>query len=56
MAKAAALKIAINEKFWNEKKGTYEIRSGALDFFPLADGSILVCYVSETKRIVPSLF
>ena len=39
-----------------EKKGTYEIRSGALDFFPLADGSILVCYVSETKRIVPSLF
>ena len=36
-----------------EKKGTYEIRSGALDFFPLSDGSILVCYVSETKRIVP---
>ena len=31
--------------------GTYEIDSGALDFFVLDDGSLLVCYVSETRRI-----
>ncbi len=29
------------------------INSGALDFFVLADESLLICYVSETKRIVP---
>ena len=34
-------------------KSTSAIRSGALDFFVLADKSLLICYVSETKRIVP---
>lgn len=33
--------------------GTYQIDSGAIDFFPLDDGSLLVCYVSETNRIAP---
>ena len=32
---------------------TYGIDSGALDFFVLDDGSLLVCYVSETKRLAP---
>jgi hypothetical protein len=32
---------------------TYPIKSGAIDFFPLDDGSLLVCYVSETNRIAP---
>ena len=36
-----------------QKQGTHEVKSGALDFFVLDDGSILICYVSETKRIVP---
>ena len=31
-----------------------QLRSGVLDFFILSDGSILVCYVSETDRIVIS--
>ena len=35
------------------RKGTCEIPSGALDFFIPDDGSILICYVSETKRMVP---
>ena len=33
--------------------GTCTVGTGVLDFFPLDDGSLLVCYVSETKRIVP---
>ncbi|MBR6745514.1 MAG: WD40 repeat domain-containing protein [Clostridia bacterium] len=36
-----------------QKKGDYEIKSGVLSFFIPDDGSILICYVSETKRIVP---
>ncbi len=35
------------------KQGDCQISSGALDFFIPDDGSILVCYISETKRIVP---
>jgi hypothetical protein len=31
-----------------------EIPSGVLDFFVLDDGSLLLCYASETKRIMPS--
>ena len=34
-------------------KSANAIRSGALDFFVLDDESMLICYVSETKRIVP---
>lgn len=34
-------------------KSAIAIRSGALDFFVLDDESLLICYVSETKRIVP---
>ena len=29
------------------------IRSGVKDFFVLEDGSLLICYISETERIVP---
>jgi len=29
------------------------IRSGVKDFFVLDDGSLLICYISETERIVP---
>ena len=36
-----------------QKTGDCEIKSGVLDFFIPDDGSILICYVSETKRIVP---
>ncbi|MBQ3489118.1 MAG: hypothetical protein IJA86_00825 [Clostridia bacterium] len=32
---------------------TCEIRSGAKDFFVLDDRSLLICYISETKRILP---
>ena len=34
-------------------KKTCQIRSGVKDFFILDDGSVLVCYISETERIVP---
>ncbi len=41
-----------------DKKGNMltqtEIPSGALDFFVLDDGSLLLCYASETKRMMPS--
>jgi hypothetical protein len=33
-------------------KTTYPISSGVLDFFILADDSLLLCYISETERIV----
>ncbi len=33
--------------------GVCEVGSGVLDFFVLDDGSLLVCYVTETKRFVP---
>lgn len=33
--------------------GTYPISQGVLDFFVLSDNSLLLCYISETKRIVP---
>jgi hypothetical protein len=36
-----------------ERKGICEINSGVLDFFIPDDGSLLICYLSETKRIVP---
>lgn len=32
---------------------TCPIRSGVKDFFVLEDGSLLICYISETERIVP---
>ena len=31
-----------------------QIPSGVLDFFVLSDGSILICYVSETDRMIVS--
>ena len=34
-------------------KASYPISSGVLDFFVLADDSLLLCYISETERIVP---
>ena len=34
-------------------KQTCEIRSGVKDFFILDDGSLLICYITETERIVP---
>ena len=36
-----------------ERKSICEIKSGVLDFFIPDDGSLLICYLSETKRIVP---
>jgi len=36
-----------------QRQGTHEIRSGALDFFVLGDRSLLICYITETERIVP---
>ena len=30
-----------------------QIRSGVKDFFVLEDGSLLICYISETERLVP---
>ena len=32
---------------------TCEVRSGAKDFFVLPDRSILICYITETERVVP---
>ncbi len=37
-----------------EEIARQEIPSGALDLFPLKDGSVLLCYTSETKRITIS--
>ena len=36
-----------------EDIGSYPISSGLIDFFILADGSLLLCYVTETDRIIP---
>ena len=36
-----------------EDIGSYPISSGLIDFFILADGSLLLCYVTETNRIIP---
>lgn len=36
-----------------EEIGGCPISSGLIDFFILADGSLLLCYVSETERILP---
>ena len=36
-----------------ERKSVCEIKSGVLDFFIPDDGSLLICYLTETKRIVP---
>ena len=33
---------------------SYAVDSGLLDFFVLADGSILLCYVTGTERVIPS--
>ncbi len=33
---------------------SFAIASGLLDFFVLADGSLLLCYVSQTDRITPT--
>ncbi len=34
-------------------KKTCAVRSGAKNFFILDDGSLLICYISETERIIP---
>ena len=56
--KSAAYLLTERAVLHYDKKGELlsqtEIPSGALDFFVLNDGSLLLCYASETKRIMPS--
>ena len=44
--------LEIYEKDGASKK-SFEVRSGVKDFFVLDDGSLLICYISETERIIP---